>query len=112
MTMTVQNPVQALTHAKTELPFWTPLRCRDEAVHWQYRLIQWIDSYFHLAGPVAFVTKCTADEGEGVTLEEENQPLWLTLLKVASYATLIIPTILLCAKWALRTMYPFHICSE
>jgi hypothetical protein len=110
--MTIQNPVQVLTHAHTELSFWTPLRCRNEAVHWQYHLIQWIDNYFHLTGSVAHAIKCPMDDGQGVTLQEDNQPLWLTLLKVVSYATVIIPAILFCAKWALRTMYPLHICPE
>ncbi len=96
-----------------EFGFWTPVKYGDQATSFGQKSLECIDSYFHLKGRVAVVVPGVMEKGStGVKLQEGNTELWLTVLKVVSYATVIIPTIMLLAKWILRTIYPFHTCAR
>ena len=78
-----------------EFGFWTPVKSTSQ----DYKSLERIDSYFHLKGRVAVVVPGVMEKGgTGVKLQEGNTELWLTVLKVVSYATVIIPTLMLLAK--------------
>src|SRR5690242_3629120 len=88
--------------ATTALNFWIPVRYEHST------LLGTIDDYFHLKGDVAIVT----DSSDKVQLEHAESPLWLTVIKVVSYTTLIIPILFFIAKYALRSKYSFHIVAK
>jgi hypothetical protein len=113
MAMTIKHSSQPYNREQCQLPFWTPIHYGTKAATWQHRLIQGIDNYFNLKNDVAEVVPgMLRNQSTGVKWLEKSQPLWLTILKIISYATLIIPAILLCVKWVLRARYPFHFCSR
>jgi Leucine Rich repeat len=90
----------------TKLDFWTPVTYQKPT------LLGTVDGYFnyHRQGQVAVVIPdVMEDKSRGVYMEEHQANLFLTILKVISYATLIIPALMLVAKCALRTMYAFHV---
>jgi hypothetical protein len=88
--------------ATSALSFWIPVR-------YEYcTLLGTIDDYFHIKGDVAIVD----DSSDKVQLKQTESSLWLTVVKIISYATLIIPAIALVIKWVLRTQYRFHIAEQ
>lgn len=72
------------------------------------RAVQFFDSYFHLGGKVAYVaTADSSNKGSGCFLKEKA-PWYMVALKVISYATLVIPAIMLIGKAIARSMIQYE----
>ncbi len=72
-------------------------------------LLEAVDSYFYLGGKKAFVIPGDIDQGaKKVVLSQDSSSFLGTVFKVISYATLIIPAIVLIAKAILRSIYSFE----
>lgn len=89
----------------TAVRFWgdQPKTCRQS---W----IETVDSYLYLGGKKAYVIPGHTQSGaEGAVLAHDSPAFLITALKVVSYFTIVVPTIMLIAKAVLRSIYPFHI---
>lgn len=73
-------------------------------------LLEKVDHYFYLGGRnVAVIREQQIGNCEGVVLCKPTPPSLLeTALKITSYCTIVIPTLLLITKIILRSIYKFH----
>lgn len=74
-------------------------------------ILEKCDSYFHLSGIKGVVTS-TSSENRDMTVTLLNptpQPVWIKVLKIVSYFTLLIPLIILVVKSFFRWKYNFII---
>lgn len=72
-------------------------------------LLEKVDHYFYLGGRKAQVILGHAEKNnEGVIFVDANLSLLEKALKIASYCTIVIPTLMFVAKIALRTAFQFH----
>jgi Family of unknown function (DUF648) len=93
-----------------EFNFWTPVKYREHVITQTHKVMECIDNYFYLNGKVAVVVASPANNRcIDIQLQEDQPSLWLTILKVISYATLIIPAIMLIAKYVLRSRHVFNL---
>jgi hypothetical protein len=93
--------------------FFTPIRYSGQKTFVQ-SFCECVDDYFYLGGKVAHVISGQLQNGsQGVQIEEAGQAHYLLCaIKVASFATLIIPTIIFFLKLAFRWNYPFHVIQK
>ncbi|MBI2742778.1 MAG: hypothetical protein HYX48_02550 [Chlamydiales bacterium] len=81
---------------------------QHEDLTWDERLLQGADDYFCLTGDkFEVVPGYMIGEAEGTVSVQEATSFMLTLLKVVSYATLIIPLIIFAIKAFLRSTHSF-----
>lgn len=98
-----------------KLSFWTPVRYPSGSCSLSENLLQYSDSFFHWKGRVGVVISAEVVNGsKGVVLQQasEKSPFWKIALKVAAWATIVIPLIMLVSKIALRFIYSFHVHKE
>jgi hypothetical protein len=89
--------------------FWDPINYRGYAQTHDHMALERIDDYFYLGGRVAVVYDEPLDpESTPVHIQLHRPDFLLTVIKVISYATVIIPIIMLIAKCILRAKYDFH----
>lgn len=97
-----------------KLSFFTPVTYMSEgfAPFSKENLIEMVEGYFHPWGSrVAVVVPKYLYQGHQavVLLKCQRHSWWKTLLKVISYATLVIPLLVLIAKMILRSANPFYL---
>jgi hypothetical protein len=72
-------------------------------------LLEIVDGYFYLGGKKAYVISgYTQQASEETTLRDDSSTHLVTAIKIISYATLILPAIMLIAKIVLRSIHTFH----
>lgn len=90
--------------------FFTPVSFGDHAKSVSQSLLEWVDDYFYFGGRKACVISGHTKEGcEGTVLYQPAVPFQVTALKVATYATVIIPILMLIAKIVLRSLHSFYL---
>ncbi len=92
-----------------QISFWTAVEFKTPKGFIETSL-GWVDSYFHLFGEKAIVPLSSTDpdlKTKKVDLQWVGQPWYLLALKIASYATLLVPLVALIAKVCLRAPYMF-----
>lgn len=73
-------------------------------------LLEKVDHYFYMGGRKAQVILGYAEKNnEGAILVDANISLLEKALKIASYCTVVIPTLMFVAKIVLRTAHRFHL---
>src|SRR5689334_5739705 len=93
-----------------EFSFWTPVKYKEHAITQTHKVMEGIDGYFNLGGRVAVVVSPPQNNRNiDIQIQEDHSPLCLTILKIISYATIIIPAIMLVAKYILRSSYVFNL---
>src|SRR5690349_20317056 len=94
-----------------ELKFWTPVKYDDLAQTTTHKAIEKVDEYFNLGGRVASVVALPAPGSTktSVRLQDKQTDFFFIVLKVISYATIIIPTLMFLAKVILRLSHSFTI---
>lgn len=95
------------------ISFCTPIKyagCQN--VTFGQRMTERVDDYFYLSGRCAFVVQGQPHKNgsEEVVVQLGETPCWKTILKVISYATVILPLIMVMAKIILRNSYRYHEC--
>src|SRR5690349_13891015 len=97
-----------------ELKFWTPVKYGNLAQTTTHKAIEKVDEYFNLGGRVATVVALPAPGSSStrVRLQHNYSNFLLTVLKVMSYATLIIPTLMFIAKGILRLSHSFKVDTQ
>ncbi len=92
------------------ISFYTPVEFGGDASVGQ-KLLELVDGYLDVGVMVAVVIPGRTLNGSYEVIHQLRERSWLkTALKVLSYATIIIPLIMLVAKAALRSTYLFHTC--
>lgn len=77
------------------------------------KIAAYAESYLSLSSKVAVVVPGFMEEGSlGVRICEQQTPLWITALKVASYFTGILPTLAIAIKIVSRISSRFHVCEQ
>ena len=91
--------------------FFTPVSFQSPLTRsWREFALEAADDYFYLSGKKAIVVpNCRQDNKEGILLNQYSNPLLLTILKVISYCTIILPLIMLTTKIILRSTYKFYV---
>ena len=93
-----------------KVSFFTAINFGDQPKSPTQSLLQTVDSYFYLGGRKACVIPGHSQQGsEGTILKDNSPAFFITAIKVISYATVILPAIMLLAKVVLRSMYTFHV---
>lgn len=88
------------------IPFFTPI-CFSKPQSIKERLIEKVDDYFYLGGKKVEIVRF--DKDHLIQNKEGKESLLRTVVKIATYCTVIIPAILLIIKFALRSHYTFSI---
>ncbi|MFI5335076.1 MAG: hypothetical protein ACHQT8_07985 [Chlamydiales bacterium] len=86
--------------------FFTPITFNGRYTSCSEGLLELVDSYFYLGGRKAFVIP--APGPARAVLMQETPELLMSALKVASYFTLVLPTVMLIAKVILRAVHHFE----
>lgn len=95
------------------ISFFTPVTFEDSQESYGKKMCEIADDYFNFNGRVAVAVPGSFRNGsQEVVMRERETVWWQTALKVLSYATLVIPAIMLVAKAILRSMYRFHECQN
>lgn len=91
-----------------KISFFTPINFQPPH-SFKEILIQSVDRYFYLGGKRAQVI--TSGDGQIVEFYSEKLAMFFTIVKVASYFTLVLPLILLAVKTVLRaiTLNSFYV---
>lgn len=90
--------------------FFTPVTFGSHSKTYSEALLEQCDNYFYLGGRKAHVIPNSRVNGQkGTLLRNDTTPFFTTMVKVISYATIILPLIVLIAKALLRSMHPFYI---
>ena len=95
--------------------FFIPVSYCGKARMWSQKLVELVDGYFYLGGKMATVTgyKNHLTGSEEVNLENGAQTdILKTILKVASYITIVLPVGMLVAKSILRSVHIYHLSSS
>lgn len=91
------------------LAFWDPVHYGAHAKTLEHKVLQWVDAYFNCGTHRATVLLPPQDHARTYVIFQEHQPTFLlTALKIISYATVIIPAIMLIAKYILRSRNLFY----
>jgi len=91
--------------------FFTPVHFGNQSITCHQAMQETVDDYFYLGGKKASVIDAQ-DSKMKVVLLEKSPPFLNTCLKVLSYFTLIIPTLMLIAKTILRMNHFYKIDKE
>ena len=90
--------------------FFTAVSFGDRQKSCTQSLLETVDSYFFLGGKKAYVIAGHAQQAsQGTILRNDFSTPLVTAIKVVSYATLILPAIMLIAKIVLRSTHTFHL---
>ena len=94
-----------------DVSFFTAVTYRGQAKSTAQSLLEKVDDYFYLGGKKAQVIGRMQEGKQCVVLSDSgcSQSLAITVLKVISYFTIIIPVILLIAKAILRATHRFEV---
>lgn len=98
--------------------FFIPIRYDFEQKSFIQFFQEGIEDYFYLRGKIAYVMHHSVFQDEQTAIiregadEDKIARLILAAIKVISYATLIIPGILLAVKACLRAVYTFNVFSS
>ncbi len=96
-----------------KINFFTPVSYSNTSKSTDQTLLEIVDSYFYLGGKKAEVLPpCPEENGEIVHLVDDTSPLFATVLKIASYCTVVLPLIMLAAKAVLRANHDFYISHQ
>ncbi|MBM3201038.1 MAG: DUF648 domain-containing protein [Chlamydiae bacterium] len=91
------------------IDFFTPVKFFNQTTSFEQSFIEGVDDYFYLGGSTATVVKTSsASRLEQAIVTDETSPLILTILKVASYCTVIIPLVMLVLKSILRSSHSYE----
>lgn len=100
----------------TPIDFFTPVEFSGERVSCSQKALEYVDHYFYLGGNIA---KAQSDSSyhchcnsQYVEITRGKTEWWMTALKVISYATIVLPGLLLILKAVLRSQYHFHKVDE
>lgn len=94
------------------ISFYTPVEFGAEATFGQ-KVLELVDGYLNFGSRVAVVIPGSIRNGSYEVAIQWKETSWLkTALKVLSYATIVIPFIMLVAKAALRSTFLFHTCGR
>lgn len=94
------------------ISFFTPVEYNQFTSCGQL-LTEAVDGYFYLGGRKAVTLPGHLRNGsQEVALQQGTTTWWKTALKVLSYATVVVPLIMLIAKAVLRSHYRFHNCGQ
>lgn len=88
--------------------FLTPLAYRNDK-NFKARSIERVDNYFHLGGKKAYVIGQSKDGREKVVFNKSRASILGSAVKVLSYATVVIPLIMLTTKAILRAQLHFKV---
>jgi hypothetical protein len=102
-------------HALSQVRFFTPIDLENfSQPSWKLKTLEKIDQYFYWAGRKARVlSKGPSPHSLEVVLTQgKPHSFLLTVLKIISYANLILPLILLKAKYFLRKSCDFKVISS
>ncbi|MBI3237050.1 MAG: DUF648 domain-containing protein, partial [Chlamydiales bacterium] len=91
-----------------DVSFFQPIVFASNPKSYPEFFLEKVDSYFYLGGKKAYVIENT-DQGKKAVLCKDRSPCLITALKVASYATIILPVILLIIKAVLRSIHTFEL---
>lgn len=90
--------------------FFTAVSFGDQPKSCSQSLLETVDSYFYLCGKKAYVIPGNLQQGsEGTILRNDSSTCLVTAIKVISYATVILPVIILIAKIVLRSIHTFFL---
>lgn len=100
------------------LDFFTPIEFNVEEKTFKHHLIENIESYFNLDG----LQKAYVISGKDIDGSQEveignsnlntNQRILYAAIKIATYATVVIPLIMMVSKIAFRMSHQFHVYSK
>lgn len=90
--------------------FFTAVSFGNQPKSCSQTLLEKVDGYFHLGGKKAYVIPGHTQQGvEGVLLTQDSPSLFIVVLRVLSYFTIIFPIVMLAVKAVLRSIHTFHI---
>lgn len=92
----------------SEVSFFTPLCFEDRTQCTAQPFMESVDDYFYLGGKKALVISGQQQGAEGALLYQQSSHWLMTALKVVSYATIIIPVIMLIIKAVMRSLQHFQ----
>lgn len=93
----------------SNINFFTPVHFSNKSASCKEKLMEDVDHYFFLGGRRAKVIDKKTQEVE----YKKHTPSCLTIaLKICSYATLIMPSLMFIAKAILRANNNFHVCEN
>ena len=102
-----------LDKLRPKVSFFTPVVYEKEALRkhgLKGKAVQFFDNYFFLGGKKAFISEAVSSkEGHGMILPKQKESWGWIALKVISYATLIMPAIMLIGKAIARSLVQYKV---
>lgn len=89
---------------------YAPIGEAAKAHGFKAKAVEFFDSYFHLGGNVVYISQALSNKkGRGFLYQSLVKPSWYMIaLKVISYATLVLPAIMLVGKAIARSLITYE----
>lgn len=94
------------------ISFLTPIRYENQPTTFGQKALEVVDSYFYFGGRIAVVVPSAMKNGSAEVQMRDGKLTWLQVASKISYATVILPVLLMVAKAFLRSFYRFHECQN